>query len=91
VSRLFGVLPRPLEHQRRLREKARTTLGDKFSLSAFHDEVIGAGALPMDVLEQRMNEWIARTAAGRGSRLVPYGSDDAAQLALSCALFLVYV
>ena len=47
----------------RLREKARTTLGDKFSLSAFHDELIGAGALPMDVLEQRMNEWIARTAA----------------------------
>ena len=47
----------------RLREKARTTLGDKFSLSAFHDEVIGAGALPMDVFEQRMNAWIARTAA----------------------------
>jgi uncharacterized protein (DUF885 family) len=47
----------------RLREKARTALGDKFSLSAFHDELIGAGALPMDVLEQRMNEWIARTAA----------------------------
>lgn len=47
----------------RLREKARQQLGDKFSLSAFHDELIGAGALPMDVLEQRMNEWIARTAA----------------------------
>jgi uncharacterized protein (DUF885 family) len=51
----------------RLREKARTTLGDKFSLPAFHDEVIGAGALPMDVLETRMNEWIARTAAQRGA------------------------
>jgi len=51
----------------RLREKARTALGDKFSLSAFHDEVIGAGALPMDVLETRMNEWIARTAAQGGS------------------------
>jgi uncharacterized protein (DUF885 family) len=46
----------------RLRDKARAALGDKFSLSAFHDEVLGAGALPMDVLEQRMNEWIARTA-----------------------------
>jgi uncharacterized protein (DUF885 family) len=44
----------------RLRDKARAALGDKFSLSAFHDEVLGAGALPMDVLEQRMNEWIAR-------------------------------
>jgi len=47
----------------RLRDKAREALGDKFSLSAFHDEVLGAGALPMDVLEQRMNDWIARTAA----------------------------
>ena len=47
----------------RLREKARQALGDKFSLSAFHDELLGAGALPMDVLEQRMNDWIARTAA----------------------------
>jgi uncharacterized protein (DUF885 family) len=51
----------------RLREKARTALGDKFSLPAFHDEVIGAGALPMDVLETRMNEWIARTAAQGGA------------------------
>ena len=46
----------------RLRDKARQQLGGKFSLSAFHDEVIGAGALPMDVLETRMNEWITRTA-----------------------------
>jgi uncharacterized protein (DUF885 family) len=51
----------------RLREKARTALGDKFSLPAFHDELIGAGALPLDVLETRMNEWIARTAAQGGA------------------------
>jgi uncharacterized protein (DUF885 family) len=51
----------------RLREKARTALGDKFSLPAFHDELIGAGALPMDVLETRMNEWIVRTAAQGGA------------------------
>ena len=44
----------------RLRDKARDALGDKFSLSAFHDELLGAGALPMDVLEQRMSEWIAQ-------------------------------
>jgi uncharacterized protein (DUF885 family) len=48
----------------RLREKARQELGDKFSLSAFHDELLGAGALPMDVLEQRMSEWIARQKSG---------------------------
>jgi len=51
----------------RLRERARTALGDKFSLPAFHDELIGAGALPMDVLETRMNVWIARTAAQGGA------------------------
>jgi uncharacterized protein (DUF885 family) len=44
-----------------LREKARKELGDKFDIRAFHDEVLGAGALPMDVLEQRINDWIART------------------------------
>ncbi|MGZ3437059.1 MAG: DUF885 domain-containing protein [Gemmatimonadaceae bacterium] len=51
----------------RLREKARAALGNKFSLPAFHDELIGAGALPMDVLDTRMNEWIARTAAQGGA------------------------
>jgi uncharacterized protein (DUF885 family) len=42
-----------------LREKAKRELGDKFDIRGFHDEVLGAGALPMDVLEQRINEWIA--------------------------------
>jgi len=41
--------------------------GRKILLPAFHDELIGAGALPMDVLETRMNEWIARTAAQGGA------------------------
>ena len=36
-----------------LREKQRQKLGDKFDIRAFHDEVLGAGAVPMDVLEQR--------------------------------------
>ena len=44
----------------RLREKARTELGPKFDIRAFHDEVLGAGALPMDVFEQRINAWIER-------------------------------
>ena len=42
-----------------LREKAKRELGDRFDIRAFHDEVLGAGALPMNVLEQRINEWIA--------------------------------
>jgi uncharacterized protein (DUF885 family) len=42
-----------------LRDKAKKALGDKFDLKAFHDEVLGAGALPMDVLEERVDAWIA--------------------------------
>jgi uncharacterized protein (DUF885 family) len=42
-----------------LRDRAKTALGPKFSLKAFHDLVLDSGALPMDVLEQRVNAWIA--------------------------------
>jgi uncharacterized protein (DUF885 family) len=48
----------------RLREKARAELGGKFDIRAFHDEVLGAGALPLDVLEQRITGWTARVKAG---------------------------
>ena len=33
--------------------------GDKFDIRGFHDEVLGAGSLPLDVLEQRIDAWIA--------------------------------
>ena len=46
-----------------LRERARQTLGARFDLRAFHDEVLGAGALPLDVLEQRIDAWIAAQKA----------------------------
>ena len=42
-----------------LRERAKTELGPKFNIKAFHDEVLDSGALPMDILEQRVNDWIA--------------------------------
>jgi uncharacterized protein (DUF885 family) len=47
----------------RLRERAKDALGARFDIRAFHDEVLGAGALPLEILEQRIDEWIARTKA----------------------------
>jgi prolyl oligopeptidase len=44
-----------------LRERARNQLGDNFDIRAFHDELLGAGALPLDLLEQRMDEWLSRS------------------------------
>jgi len=42
-----------------LRERAELQLGDDFDIRAFHDELLGAGALPLDLLELRMDEWMA--------------------------------
>jgi uncharacterized protein (DUF885 family) len=51
----------------RLREKAQQELGDKFDIRAFHDQVLGAGALPMETLEERINAWIqSQKAEARG-------------------------
>jgi uncharacterized protein (DUF885 family) len=42
-----------------LRDKVKMALGPKFDIKAFHDEVLDSGALPLDVLEQRVDAWIA--------------------------------
>ena len=42
-----------------LRRKCEGALGDDFDIKAFHDEMLGAGALPMEILEARMNRWLA--------------------------------
>jgi uncharacterized protein (DUF885 family) len=47
----------------KLRQYAKDQLGEKFSLSDFHDEVLGAGALPMDVLSARIHEWVGAQKA----------------------------
>ena len=42
-----------------LRASAEQALGDDFDIRAFHDELLGAGAIPLDALEARMGAWIA--------------------------------
>ncbi|WP_246255681.1 DUF885 domain-containing protein [Parasphingorhabdus flavimaris] len=49
---------------RELRGKATRELGDKFDLRAFHDVVLGQGAVPLDMLEDQVNRWIKATKAG---------------------------
>ncbi|MTW09089.1 DUF885 family protein [Pseudoduganella eburnea] len=43
-----------------MREKARSELGDRFDLKQFHNEVLSHGALPMTVLDQVVDDWIAK-------------------------------
>jgi uncharacterized protein (DUF885 family) len=44
---------------RELREMASRTLGSKFDLAAFHDLVLSQGAVPLDVLEAMVKDWVA--------------------------------
>ncbi|MEX2281340.1 MAG: DUF885 domain-containing protein [Gemmatimonadota bacterium] len=45
---------------RELRQRAERELGSRFDLREFHDEVLGAGSIPLGVLERRIVEWINR-------------------------------
>ena len=51
-----------------LRRKAEDTLGARFDIGAFHDTVLGGGALPLSVLEKRVDRWISSV---RGPISVP--------------------
>jgi uncharacterized protein (DUF885 family) len=42
-----------------LRDKAEAELGDRFDIKGFHDTVLGGGGLPLEILERRVNDWIA--------------------------------
>lgn len=46
-----------------LRAQATEKLGDKFDVREFHDQLLNRGALPLDILEQRINAWILSRAS----------------------------
>jgi uncharacterized protein (DUF885 family) len=42
-----------------LRTRAQTALGDRFDIKRYHDQVLMTGALPLRVLEAKIDGWIA--------------------------------
>ena len=53
----------------KLREQAKQELGNKYDIRAFHDEILNGGALPLDMLDQRVTAWIQ--AQGRSETSAP--------------------
>jgi uncharacterized protein (DUF885 family) len=47
----------------RLRDEAKKQLGEKFDLKAFHDEILNGGAMPLDLLKDRVQAWIKEQVA----------------------------
>ncbi len=50
-----------------LRAQAEATLGDDFDVREFHDVLLGGGALPLDILQRRMDDWLAQQLAARSA------------------------
>lgn len=46
-----------------LRKKAEDDLGDKFDIRGFHDTVLGGGSVPLNILEKRVDQWVASVKA----------------------------
>jgi uncharacterized protein (DUF885 family) len=53
---------------RELRERAKTQLGAGFDIKKFHDEILDGGALPLDLLEARVDGWLKAQTAGKAAK-----------------------
>jgi uncharacterized protein (DUF885 family) len=51
-----------------LRAESARALGERFDVRAFHDQVLGNGALPLDVLEANIKAWVAERKAAPPAR-----------------------
>ncbi|MEP6809913.1 MAG: DUF885 domain-containing protein [Chthoniobacterales bacterium] len=49
---------------RKLRDEAKAQLGPKFDIKAFHDEILDGGAMPLDLLQERVERWIKAQGTG---------------------------
>ncbi len=47
-----------------LRERARTQLGGDFDIRAFHDVILTSGPVPLSIMEENVDAWIAEVEAG---------------------------
>jgi len=51
-----------------LRNRAKQRLGRRFDIKAFHDEILGGGSLPLDMLEARVDHWIGNQLPNNKTR-----------------------
>jgi uncharacterized protein (DUF885 family) len=58
----------------KLRQYSKDQLGSNFDIKAFHDEILDAGALPLDILSDRVHAWVGQQKA----QLMPAGGSSKA-------------
>jgi uncharacterized protein (DUF885 family) len=56
-----------------MRAYAQKELGDRFDIRAFHDHVLGNGAVPLDLLERNIKAWVAEVKAGAPAKAAAGG------------------